>query len=398
MKICNINSINYYFIDFFIVLSVILLSKSLYYESFGKNILLIVFLFLLFFLKNISTIKINMLVLLYSLAILTVVFANNESEISSTLVLVIRILIGIIIVYFISFYKFSEIFIKIILVISIISWLSWLVIALDINSILPSFNSIDNRVLRNFIFFGVWENFIQYHVYRNSGLWWEPGAFQLFLNMAFIFAIANNTINIKRYIIFLVTLISTLSTTGFIVFLMLSFVYFRKNFILKRSTIIYLLLIIFFLLFLLISLESVLFNKFDTDNKGSFPSLLSRFYDVSISVNIFLDNIILGSGFGQLENTIPYREEFMEDELYHSSQPSGSDGVTMFISQLGIIGLILIIPLLIPKYIFHLDFINKFIISLSIFLLFNTENFTFILIFILFTFYGIIGNKKESIK
>lgn len=395
MNISQFKDETYKTIDFILVIVVILLSKSLYYESYGANILLIIFLFLLVFFERISKVKVNILLILYSLLLLTIVLSNLESQFSSILVLVSRIFIGIIIIYLISFHKFSEIFIKIIIIISIVSWLSWIIIAFDIKSILPPFTSIDGRILRNFLFFGVWENFIEYSVFRNAGLWWEPGAFQLFINIAFLFSIVNNTINKKKYLIFLITLLTTVSTTGFIIFLMLSFVYFRKYFVLKRSRIIHLIIILFFLFIFLILLSPVLFDKFDINNNGAFPSFLSRYYDLNISWNLFLDNFFLGYGFGQLENTIPYREVFINDDLYALSTPSGSDGITMFVSQIGILGLLLIIPLLIPKYFMHLDFINKFIISVSIFIMFNTENFTFTLIFIVLTFYGIIGNKKE---
>ena len=65
----------------------------------------------------------------------------------------------------------------------------------------------------------------------------------------------------------------------------------------------------------------------------------------------------------------------------------------MFISQVGILGFILIIPFLFPKYISHLSVLDKIVISISLFLIFNTENFTFLLIFIVLTFYGLIKNK-----
>ncbi|WP_099205681.1 hypothetical protein [Scatolibacter rhodanostii] len=59
------------------------------------------------------------------------------------------------------------------------------------------------------------------YVVRNFGLFWEPGAYSIFLNIALFFelyALKNkkNEVNIKRITILLITIITTLSTLGII--------------------------------------------------------------------------------------------------------------------------------------------------------------------------------------
>ena len=379
--------------DFFIVLSVILLSKSLYYESYGANILLIGFLFFLMLITNFNYLKINKIVLFYILGIVILLLINIDTNYSSFFVLINRILIATLVIYLITFERFSKAFTNIILIVSVVSWFSWIVILLDIPSFLTDFHGIDGRPLRNFIFFGVWENFITYKVFRNSGLWWEPGAFQVFVNLAFIFTLINRVMSFKRYFIFLVTIITIASTTGFLVFSLLSLIYFKKYFILKKRNLIYLNIFLILLIISFVLLIPSICDKFNSDS-FSFGSFLSRYYDLLISVNMFIDNIFIGYGFGsQIAKAISYGENFIGYDLYYLSTPTGADGITMFISQVGILGFILIIPFLFTEYIMHLNVFDKILISISLFLMFNTENFTFILIFIVLTFYGLIKNK-----
>jgi len=382
--------------EFFIVLSVILLSKSLYYESLGTNILLIIFSSFLMISTNFINLKINKIVLLYIFGMIILVLINVDTNYSSFLVLINRMFIALLLIYLVPFERFSKAFIDIILIISIISWFSWLVILLDIPSFLPNFNGIDGRSLRNFIFFGVWENFIDYKIFRNSGLWWEPGAFQIFVNLAFIFSLVNNTMTMKRYSIFLITIITIVSTTGFIVFLILSLIYFKKYFTLKKNVLLRLIIFLISTVFTMIYMAPMIYDKLDSDSL-SFSSFLSRYYDFLISFNMFVDNILIGYGFGsQIEKAVPYGENLIGYYLYDLSKPTGADGITMFIAQVGVFGLILVFPFLFPKYYNHMKLFDKLLISLSLFLMFNTENFTFLLIFTLLTFYGLLKNKFNT--
>ena len=147
--------------DIFIVLGVILMSKSLYYESYGGNFLLIIFFFLLAFITipNIKNLKTDKAILLYSLGLLSLTLINLEVSYKQWLVLFIRMLIAILVIHLISFDRFSKAFIKIMLVLSIFSWFAWIMIHFNINSPLPPFTSVhyiedvQGRILRNFVFF-----------------------------------------------------------------------------------------------------------------------------------------------------------------------------------------------------------------------------------------------------
>lgn len=381
--------------DIFIVLGVILMSKSLYYESYGGNFLLIIFFFLLAFITipNIKNLKTDKAILLYSLGLLSLTLINLEVSYKQWLVLFIRMLIAILVIHLISFDRFSKAFIKIMLVLSIFSWFAWIMIHFNINSPLPPFTSVhyiedvQGRILRNFVFFGVDEALIKYNIHRASGLWWEPGAFQLFVNLAFAFSLINNTITRRRYIIFLITILAALSTTGIIVFALLSIIFFRKYFNLNNP--------ILYLIPFLIVILGVIFVAPEVYNKMISLSFLSRYLDVLISINMFADNFILGYGYGsQVENAIPYGEALIKSELYNQMPPSGTDGITMFIAQVGILGIFFIYPILFPQYFNHMELNARILISLSFFLMFNTQNFTLTLIFTILTFYGLTKHRN----
>jgi hypothetical protein len=67
-----------------------------------------------------------------------------------------------------------------------------------------------------------------------NGLWWEPGAFALFINLAVIFTIINDELTLKRYILFAIIILFISSTTGSIVFLLLSLILLKKVLVRKN--------------------------------------------------------------------------------------------------------------------------------------------------------------------
>ncbi len=76
-------------------------------------------------------------------------------------------------------------------------------------------------------------NFIEFKIYRNTGLWWEPGAFAIFLNLTFIFLLINNNLSKSKFLLLSVVIFSTASTAGLIAYLILTFLY--LNIIFKKS-------------------------------------------------------------------------------------------------------------------------------------------------------------------
>lgn len=368
--------------DAVLVFLAILLSKSLYFELFFNNTILIPFFISSFALIIISN-KINVRLVLFFFIFVFVVLINNEVRMFSFVSLIMRLWIAIFLVSYLSFEKFAKIFTDLVLVVGVVSLLTFPIIFFDIDSPLPDFVATDGRYLRNFIFFGVSENFIEYKIYRNSGLWWEPGAFQIFVMLGFFFSIINKEVSKSKYFLFLVVIFSTQSTAGIFLFFFLSiYLIFQKASLLQIN-----ILLLFFVFSLVFILVPEIDDKFNGDG---FHSASSRVSDVLISFELLMDNLWFGYGYGnQIEVAIPFGEKLLGYDNYHSlSKPTGSDGLTMFISQVGIFGVLLILPFLFPSYIKKYHFLIRVYFSVFLFLLFNTQNFVFFLIFEVLFVYG----------
>lgn len=378
--------------DVVLVILVIILSKSLYYETFGQNHLLILGLIIFFSLALLSNIKLNVWALAYVIFMMIIVCMNPDFKGSSIGVLVSRLFIGVVFVSLIDFRKFSLVFSDVILILGLISLLSFPVIYFKIPSLLPDFIGLDERPLRNFIFFGVSEGFISHGVYRISGLWWEPGAFQVFVGIAMFFSAINNNLSYSKIFLFFIIILSVSSSTGFILFFLLSYIL-----ILERN-IRYSLIGLPFLIFIAYLFLPLIVNKV-TDINSSY-SILSRFYDIQISYEMFKENPFFGYGFGtQIEKAIPFGENLLGYATYHSlAKPTGSDGITMFVSQTGFMGIFLIIPLLFPKYLKDKKLILRIVFLIYLFIVFNAQNFTFTLIFILMSLYGVVGFRGKRLS
>ena len=378
-------------------LAIILVSKSLYFESYGENALLaptLIFAFIAFPASKKSLLDKRLLLWIFGFSIL--VCLNPETQKSSLLVLVIRMAIALWFVSRVSFRDFAISFERIILGISLVSLLSLLVIAIDVPSPLPNFIGIDSRHLRNFIVFGVSQNFIDLKVFRNSGLWWEPGAFQIFVNLSALFSIHLQKMDMKKFVLYLIVIASTQSTTGIIVFFLLSILYLSQRSASSMSFASKAVITLIVPLAMLIAWP-LLMDKFDLES-ASVVSFLSRFYDIQVSYNMFTENFWRGYGFGsQIQNAIPYAERMLGTFICSSpAKPTGADGITMLIAQCGIFSFPFILPFLWPSYLRSYSIFQRALVALALFFLFNTENLTFTLLFMILSFYAVVSHQTPQ--
>ncbi len=125
--------------------------------------------------------------------------------------------------------NFAKVYVNILFIISIISLLFYVFINISSsgynfllsisNGIIPlSFNSeteiLSSNPNNTLIFFTIPHEFI----FRNSGPFWEPGMFGIFLSIAFALSIFKYGIKNNKSILFLLAGMSTLSTTTFMAF------------------------------------------------------------------------------------------------------------------------------------------------------------------------------------
>ena len=113
--------------------------------------------------------------------------------------------------------EFKKIFLNIMMVICIVSLLTFVFSGLFLK--LPFFPSVYNNIGREYRFF-FFSNISLIDTGRNYGLFTEPSRFQAYINLALLFLLFDNEkkVDVKKAVLFIITLITTFSTTGFIAF------------------------------------------------------------------------------------------------------------------------------------------------------------------------------------
>lgn len=142
---------------------------------------------------------------------------------------------------------FLNVFEKIIFLVSILSLIGYFIVRLQPQIVyyLPSYRY--RHTIHKTMFF---YNIIS--INRNAGIAWEPGMFQILPNMALYYYIKSHKKNLNFFVImiYMITIYTTLSTTGFFL-LIFNFLYLFYTLLFKYKKIIKKLLL-FILIFLLI--------------------------------------------------------------------------------------------------------------------------------------------------
>jgi hypothetical protein len=230
--------------------------------------------------------------------------------------------------------KFIDTYVKIIYFLSIVSLLFYflffspqltnLVVSHAIRRPLFPQTNLDYGFTPNYIII----NFNAYNEFRNSGPFWEPGAFADFLNIALLFNIfkTNKLVN-KRNVLFIITIITTLSTAGFVtLFFIISSVYLLLDPSVKKVFILIPLIVVFTVLmmnvpFLLPKIENNVLIA-DNDNTSRFGSAVSDYY-------LIYKNPIVGYG-RDIENKF-------NTSLWDEKKMHRNNGVTGFMTEWGLL-------------------------------------------------------------
>ena len=380
VKVKNIIYRNLNFENTIIILS-ILFSKSLYYETFGDNKLIILLLGLAIsnilyktYIKQLFFSKKSILLYLF---IIIIIFINPNAKMSTSLVFTGLLTTSLWFTTIIPLSRFTKVFYNLVKFLMVASLFRYLFMLINVTSIFPDFISIEGDHYTNFVFFGILEGEHTFlGLLRNNGLWWEPGAFQVIINLAFLLGLAFKRVSINDYFLFLIVIISTASTAGVFIFSLLSFIYFRDNINYKLISIFVLLIVP--VLFATSFYEIVIESKLNLEN----GSASSRFNDAVVAIKMFLDYPFIGTGMGDIEILEKYTSKF--------SYGTGSNGLLLLLANLGILSFIIFTPLIFPGYLKGFNKkIDKIIVSLSLFLIFFTQNFTIMLIFSIMIFYGV---------
>ncbi len=214
---------------------------------------------------------------------------------------------------------------------------------------------------------------------RNCGFTFEPGPFSIFLIFAIIFHLSNNNFNLKskRLFIFLITLITTFSTTGYLNLLIVFLWYILNSKKIKTWFAITISLpIVIYVLSLPFMIEKVNqlssnpYRKFDQTIKlaqqtGNNYSM-GRFTGALLDLKDLKNHPIIGYG-GHKELSFSMRNKI---EIY------AVNGITGWLAEFGLLGFILLIY---TYYRSSRNFIQLYQIRyhIIIFLIFFTSFFAF---------------------
>jgi hypothetical protein len=292
---------------FVIVLWMILSSGA---EIIGYNetmhVIVLIVLYLMFFMFNRTQIKIQKraLVSVGLLSILVFINITNDLENFSVSLLnfdlgfLSKLWITLLIASTMNYKLYSRHFVNIIFALSAVSlvfYFSFLLKPGLING-LPSLNII--KANYNYIFYVY--NKEQWGLDRNYSIFWEPGAFQGFITLALVMLLfADQKIfsagrKLVYASIFIIATITTFSTTGYIVLLIVFIAYSLKNLRVLPYTL--LLGLIFYLAFDRAILNNVLFQKFNKEGIWS-TSGERRISDVFVEIDMVKTSPVFGVGY-----------------------------------------------------------------------------------------------------
>lgn len=148
------------------------------------------------------------------------IYGNGQLTMNGLMILIISILISFLLADTLSTEKLKKNFIICMTIIAVISVLSNLIYSLNA-SIFSYFPKLINSAGRvgSFAVFSIISDFSRSGAQRNQGIFWEPGAFQFFLCLAYIFELSDIEHKPRKGVLvsLFIAMITTYSTTGVIV-------------------------------------------------------------------------------------------------------------------------------------------------------------------------------------
>lgn len=271
---------------------------------------------------------------------------------------------------------------------SLLFYLCIVVLKIDIPYQSYLMNGVEHRNYFFLFFSNQYINIGNIKIIRNNSIFWEPGMFQIYINIALFYELFfKNKFRINRVIIFIVTLMTTTSTTGIIVLIIIILLkIIHCNSENKFLNIIKIFPIITLLLTTVIYIVKIINYKKTT----AIMSYSARSNDFFIGIKLFIMKPFNGWGF---LNYDIYNK-------YANTTLGNSNGLVSLAFQMGLIGLIIYIFLSYKLYIFLIQkYKNKLyaIYFVLILIVMNlTEPITYLCINLLFLLSGLFLDERRG--
>jgi len=311
----------------------------------------------------------NQIVVIYILLILFVQFIHFDFSLSYEYK-IFQLLIGLLIARSLSIPTFGYRYVQVMKVVVILSILIWLLLATGIPfwQYFPESGEGDYHTM----FFYVVMKDLPDKI-RNFGPFYEPGIYQIYLNVALAFYL----FSVKKYFskftlyILIVGIISTFSTAGYFCMslLLIAYKYEESNKLSIKNAFI----LLFFLTAILLllsnpAIDELVFGKLSIEN-SSYKSFAIRLNDIIYYFDVWKSNPIFGAGFSSAYDTV------MDMHFFGNFKYGGNTSTTMReLASYGIIvGGISIIAIFIFAKRLAKKRLSKFIVFAVLLIMINCE-------------------------
>lgn len=325
--------------------------------------------------------------------IIMTMFINADIR-NGYLLQLLGILLALKIISAVRFKPFLENLSKIIYFFSIVSIVFYILISF-LPSMLNKLPTISNYAEVDFATI-LFSNIIKKEgLLRNSSIFREPGIFGIYLIICIIYEFFyTEKINLKRVLIFSISLITTFSTMAFLALglIIIGYTLYNRN---LKSKISVLLCVALFIIFLLPLMSETIFSKFDSDS-ADFRSTLSRISSIVVPAVMFYDNPF-GVGLSDFVSLYPnYSYMLFNVEL----KPDG-EATNTLINTFAVYGLIYGVILLLAVWGLARQYGKPLLITMVIFgcyiLIFSSQELRFSLLFNILIMYGLTLRNKNLI-
>lgn len=311
-----------------------------------------------------------------------------RDNIKQMLIFILPWILGYFFTLFVSYNEFKALYLAVMKFLAIYSLVT-LLLAFIFPNILELFPLIikNGGVYHNLIFSVINNESI---VLRNYSVFWEPGTYSIYLCIALYFSLFEEKFNVRRITLFIVAILTTVSTLGIIcmIVLFLSYITTSHTFVSKRLKFsVIILSFIAMITFLFMDAEFLfnVFSKLDITRLDLDISTRDRIFSIIFPFRSFIKSPITGVGVTQFLAIV-------------NSVCNGITTCTFlnWLCMYGVLGGFIpvfgcIIFFLSNKYSFFTK-IGLFVFSL---LIFSTEDFIYFIFIFILIFYGFQKNNKK---
>lgn len=352
--------------------------------------------------KSIQNYKKQIAMYCIMLITFTVISLINRELINRTINKILFMTGGLLVCVLFNFYDYSKAFRNVMLFISISSTILWILSYLipDIVLQLPQMENTAGVKFATIIIAGLDISTIHSPIIRTCGIFWEPGVFQMFINLAILFELFIENKPRKAYLfVYCIALLSTFSTTGYIAFLWIVLLYVlfggKKPTISKANRWLILLPVLSMVFLYIITRTSVGRQVFAKASNLKEGTTMVRFASFLASINIASSHPFTGVGMENVRNQMYTITK--SSDLYFGWT---SQNTNTFLYQFAAHGCIFGGLFLIGSSLFGRAFKKGALFTFSIFILliifYTGENYMVSIVPYIFIFYGFKSERIED--